>query len=132
MAVKPENQYIAKIHKLVPPEVYRMKTHNPYVAGIPDCYYSGNKDALWVEYKFIVKLPVNVPVAINLSALQKAWLESRYGEGRNVAVIVGSPEGAVILHPPQLNQEITAYDFRETMLAPQDVAGWIARQTTKR
>jgi hypothetical protein len=33
----------------------------------------------------------------NLSDLQKEWLNKRYQEGRQVAVIVGSPEGGVML-----------------------------------
>lgn len=132
MAVKPENTYINSVHKHLPDGVYHMKTNNPYVAGIPDCYYSGDAGALWVEYKFVAKLPARVPVPVDLSKLQRHWLAGRHAEGRNVAVIVGSPEGGIILRVPQLDMEITAYVFRERMVARQYIASWIAEQTTKR
>lgn len=129
MAIKPENNFIKGVHARLDPSVYRMKTNNPYIAGIPDYYYSGPGGDLWAEYKFIPKLPATVPVKIELSKLQRHWLEGRHAEGRNVAVIVGSPEGALVLLVPQLDMEITAYDFRERMVAPQYIAEWIAEQT---
>lgn len=132
MAVKPENNFIQKVHKRLPPSVYRMKTHNPYVAGVPDCYYSGTKDALWVEYKFVPRLPARVPLDINLSALQRAWLVGRHNEGRNVAVIVGSPEGAVILRVTDLPDALTTEQFRKDMLTIEEVALWLTNQTTER
>lgn len=131
MAVKPENTYIASVHKHLPRALYRMKTNNPYVAGIPDCYYSGDKDALWVEYKYVAKLPARVPVRIEVSALQKQWLEGRHAEGRNVAIIVGSPEGGVILTVGELGEELTASQFRMLMETKQEVAEWITNQTMR-
>lgn len=130
MAAKPENTFISGVHKLLPTTIYRMKTNNPYVAGIPDCYYSGKGGDLWVEYKYVPKLPVKVPVAVNLATLQRHWLEGRHAEGRNVAVVVGSPEGALILRVEHLNEEISAYDFRDRMVSKQRVAEWVAEQTT--
>jgi hypothetical protein len=53
--------------------------------GVPDCWYSGIKGDLWVEYKFQPALRVVTPA---LTELQKAWLNGRYEEGRNVAVVV--------------------------------------------
>lgn len=54
--------------------------------GIPDCWYSGPRGDLWVEYKFQPAVHLVTPA---LSELQKAWLNDRYDEGRNVAVVVG-------------------------------------------
>jgi hypothetical protein len=130
MAVKPENTYIGKIHKLLPKSIYRMKTHNPYVAGVPDCYYSGNGGDLWVEYKYVPKLPVRVPVKIELTALQWAWVEGRREEGRNVAVIVGSPEGGLVINKARVDF-VTVESFRTFMLSPAEVAEWITKRTTK-
>ena len=133
MATKPESTFIAGVHKHLPAAVYRMKTNNPYVAGIPDCYYSGIGGDLWIEYKYIAKLPARVPVKIKLSALQRRWLEGRHGEGRNVAVIVGSPEGAVILRVEDLGPDMSASHFRMLMTpTKQEVAEWITEQTMKR
>ena len=85
MAIKPENQFISGVHKHLPLDVYHMKTNNPYIAGIPDCYYSGPGGDLWIEYKFIPKLPTRVPIVVNLSALQLHWLDSRHAAGPCVA-----------------------------------------------
>lgn len=130
MAVKPENNFIAGVHKRLPAAVYRMKTNNPYVAGIPDCYYSGKRGDLWAEYKYVAKLPARVPVKIELSALQRQWLEGRDAEGRNVVIIVGHGKDGIILRVNNLDEELTAYDFRERMVAQQYIAEWIAEQTT--
>jgi hypothetical protein len=132
MAVKPENTFISGVHKHLPPSVYRMKTNNPYVAGIPDCYYSGVGGDLWVEYKFIANLPVRVPAKIELSALQRRWVEGRAAEGRNVAVIVGSPEGAMIFDGAFVPEEMTSGHFRIGMVSKLEVAEWITERTTKR
>jgi len=133
MAVKPENTFIGKIHKLVPAAVYRMKTNNPYVAGIPDCYYSGIGGDLWIEYKYIAKLPKNGVAEIALSALQRRWVEGRAAEGRNVAVIVGSPEGVMIFDGAAfVPEEMIAAHFRIGMVTIEEVAEWITEQTMKR
>lgn len=108
MSTKPESTFIASIHKLVPPAVYRVKMNNPYTAGIPDVWYSGTGGDLWVEYKWVPKLPskADVDPLKLLSALQVLWLDQRRQEGRHVAVIIGSPIGCRILtdgtwHCPQ-------------------------------
>ena len=84
--------------------MYRMKNHNPYTAGIPDCWYSGNAGDLWVEYKFMT-IPKRSSTIVDfcggkvpmISALQQKWLRDRYNEGRTVGVIIGTPEGGVWL-----------------------------------
>ena len=76
--------------------VYRMKNHNAYVGGIPDCWYSNNASDLWVEYKYI---PVSKPrkaVIPDLSELQIRWISDRFLEGRDVWVIVGCKAGGVV------------------------------------
>jgi len=96
MARKPESQFISGVHKYLVHSVYRMKNHNAYVGGIPDCWYSGNKADLWVEYKYI---PVSKPRKIvipDLSALQVRWIADRFLEGRDTWVIVGCKQGGVI------------------------------------
>lgn len=131
MAAKPENTFIRAIHKLLPASVYHMKTHNPYVAGVPDCYYSGSGGDMWVEYKFVPKLPKTGWVKVNLTALQRQWLKGRRDEGRNVAVIVGSPEGAVVLTGPKLTLDKVEVDwFRARMQNREEVALWLTKQTT--
>lgn len=80
----PETRFYRSIHKLLPPSVYRVKMSNPYVGGIPDCWYSGPAGDLWIEYKW---------GSNGLSALQKDWIDKRRAEGRNVWLISGTKDG---------------------------------------
>lgn len=112
--IGPENRFIQSIHRLLPPRVYRMKNHNPYVGGVPDCWYSGDAGDLWVEYKFVVPPKrADTLVGLNLSELQKDWLRSRHAQGRNVGVIIGHPKGGLWLpgdswEPPITSAELAA------------------------
>jgi len=98
----PENRFIQSIHRLLPARVYRMKNHNPYNAGVADCWYSGSAGDLWVEYKFL-ELPKRPTTIVDLcggpspalSVLQQEWLRNRHREGRSVGVIVGTRSGGV-------------------------------------
>lgn len=98
MSRGPENTFIASVHRHLPESVYRMKNHNEYNGGIPDCWYSGRSNDLWVEYKFVeVPKRPKTDIKVNelLSSLQMEWLAARHVEGRNLAVIVGSKNGGV-------------------------------------
>lgn len=132
MPAKPETNFIAQIHKRLPKEVYRMKNHNPYTAGVADCWYSGKKGDLWVEYKWRQAIPKNVnirPQAL-LSPLQTAWLNARHEEGRMVCVIIGCQHGGVILKDFQWNQEIAPQIFKSNLLSKDAIARWISEKTT--
>lgn len=122
----PENTFIGSVHKHLPPveDFFRMKNHNVYIGGIADVWYSGTKD-LWVEYKFIV-VPKRDDTVIDLiskppkgdsiiSSLQQKWLKDRYGEGRSVAVIVGSKEGGVLFLGNSWGKTYTAATFRSLL-----------------
>ena len=74
--------------------------YNPLRRGTPDVWYSGNKGDLWVEYKWLPKLPKLIRTRDLLSPLQLMWIEARHDEGRTVWVIVGSPEGNLIVKSP--------------------------------
>ena len=87
-----EAGFIRKVHNKLPKEIYRAKFADRFTAGLPDCWYSGSKGDLWVEYKY-TEHPTRKP---NLSMHQQRWLKARYLEGRSVAVAVGSPDGVVI------------------------------------
>lgn len=67
---------------------------NPYRSGTFDDWYSSDPRDLWVEYKFQPKLK---SVKADLSPLQYHWGSERFLEGRNMAVIVGMPQGGIIL-----------------------------------
>jgi len=91
MAAKPENTFRGKVHKHLPPSVYHMKTSNPYLGGVWDDYYESPRGILWVEYKFVEKLPrILTP---NMSPLQLNWGKRLLSNGIPCAVCVGVGRG---------------------------------------
>lgn len=126
--VKPETTFIASVHKHIPNDVYRMKNNNPYIGGIADCWYSGRKTDLWIEYKFVV-VPKKADIHINLSTLQLQWLRGRYEEGRNVAVIVGCKDGGTLLTNLSWERSIPLEKFQRDLVARKELAAVIHRYT---
>lgn len=109
----PETRFIASIHRLLSPSFHWEKMANPYRGGTADCWYSGNRTDLWIEWKF-VEVPKRDDTIVNLglSALQVDWLNSRWNEGRNIWVITGSKEGGVVFTDGRWNLPIRAKGFR--------------------
>lgn len=128
MSSKPESSFIRGIHKYLPPRLHSEKMNNPYSSGTPDVYYSGPQGDLWVEYKFLPTLAVRATNKINLSELQRMWLHGRHKEGRNVAVIVGCPDGGTVLRAP-FPREISTPDIQQGLLTRKQLAEWILTQT---
>lgn len=126
----PENTFIQSVHRHLPVGLYRMKNHNQYNGGIPDCWYSGPKGDLWVEYKFTV-LPkrMDTNIDINLSALQKDWLIKRSAEGRKLGVMIGSKAGGVWLPGLAWDNPLTSAEFCRQTQSRIDLAGVIAEFT---
>lgn len=132
MAVKPETSFIKSILKYLPQNLYHMKNSNPYMGGVADLWFSGNKKDLWIETKYLQKLPIKVPVKIDLSALQVIWLSGRHSEGRSVYVVVGAPDGCLLLRYPEWERtDITAAEFKERCMTRKELAAWILRETVK-
>jgi hypothetical protein len=130
MAAKPETNFTTRIHKRLPLSIYKMKNNNQYTGGIPDVWYSGKSGDLWVEYKYLPKTPVRAvtdPKKL-LSALQLQWLNARKEEGRNVAVIIGCPDGGVLLSNGVWNEEIPASNFTALIVSVNDLAAFIEGQ----
>jgi hypothetical protein len=125
----PENTFTASVHRHLPPDLYRMKTHNPYISGPADVWYSGSKRDLWVEYKFLA-VPKRPTTVIDLTAgkdpalsvLQQDWLNERYAEGRNVWVIVGCKAGGVLLKDKDWMQPRTVANFQSALQTRAELA----------
>lgn len=125
-ARKPESVFSDSLNKMLPVPIHREKMNNPYRGGTADFWYSGNLDDLWVEYKLLSKQPKNIYNLTTgnkppLSALQQKWLRERYNEGRNVAVVVGTPAGIKILQHLSWEKD---NDYT-TLLTKREVAAWI-------
>lgn len=127
MAVKPETTFSNSVRKHIPRDVYHMKNNNSYLSGVPDLWFSGNSADLWVEVKYLPRVPWRdsvVPTEL-LSKLQAQWLERRHREGRQVAVIIGCPDGGVVLPGITWQDEISATSFVARIQSRPALAQWI-------
>lgn len=135
MAQKPETKYIGRVHSKLDAAVYREKMNNAFRGGTPDVYYEGNKDTLFVEYKWYPTVPEIVDLSDytrkpSLTKLQQKWLERRYNNGHRAAVIAGMPEGGLILEGIDFKYRI---DLRAlNLLSSEGVAAWIYEETMKK
>jgi hypothetical protein len=93
--------------------------NNPWTSGTFDDWYSANPNDLWIEYKFQPKLG---SVKADLSPLQYLWGDERFTEGRNVAVIVGMPQGGIILHMDEWQQRIPVLEVEKRLLKRKQLA----------
>lgn len=132
MARGPETTFIASVHRHLPETLYRMKNHNEFISGPADVWYSGKKADIWVEYKFIKKLPKVINLLDRkkkycLSALQEEWLRERSKEGRAVYVVLGFTDGGVIFENRQW--EKTWQDYQLSVYDRRGLAIWICANT---
>lgn len=125
---KPESTFIKSVHKHT--TCYHEKMCNPFTSGTPDVWYSGPKGDLWVEYKYLTSLP-SLPRTVlkpALSARQALWLRREHLHGRNVAVILGSPKGAVVFRNLEWEGGISLADFQSRLQSRAQTAQWIDEQ----
>lgn len=134
MAQKPETNFSNALRDALPEGIYSMKNNNDYTSGIPDVWFSGKKGDLWVEMKFVPKLPKRVPLRPYelLSALQEKWLRERYEEGRNVAVIIGCKRKArlegILLRDLAWEKDIDPQNFDALILSKSELVSFIKEQ----
>lgn len=127
-----EHGFIKAVHRKLPPEIYRWKIHDTYTGGVPDTWYAGPAGTIFVEYKYISKLPKRPTTKImgGLSALQLAWLDRMWSYKLLVAVIIGSTKGAVIQIDQNWHKPLTVGDF-ESGLDVSEVATWLTNRVLK-
>lgn len=124
MSAKPENTFIRSVHKFLQ-STYFEKTNNPWRSGTPDVWYSGNRGDLWVEYKFIPRIPRSQNILPDLTPRQRRWLNSRLDEGRNVAVVLGTPSGGVIYRNKTWSDPMTTEQIEAALVPRDEIARWI-------
>lgn len=118
-----ESSFTASLReKLHAHGIYALKLHLSFANGVADCWYSGWKGDLWSEHKFLQTLPPSVDPTKLLTPLQQLWLKARHTEGRAVAVIVGSPEGCLLLPGVEWQRPIPRAEFRERMVDKKKLA----------
>ena len=123
-----EHSFIKSIHRFLPSELYRWKIHDTYTSGVPDSFYAGPAGILFVEYKYIKKLPVKdtTQLKTTLSPLQIQWLNRMDGFGQQTAVIVGCEDTAVTLTSGDWNSPLFKYDYVQRAVTRKDIANWIS------
>lgn len=103
--------------------------HNPYRGGTADVWYSGPDGDLWIEYKYVEKLPRSEAIRPDLTPLQKRWLNARHDEGRTVAVILGTPDGGVIYQDKDWSIPQSTEQLEARMVTLRELAKWITSKT---
>jgi len=138
MSQKPENTFRASVHRYLPETVQHDKMNNPYSSGVADDLYCGNRADLWIEYKFLPKIPVRAEVDPSklLSSLQALWINEKYkrivgSRERQIAVVVGCPDGGVVFADQSWMHAISAKAFREKLVSRRELAQWIVQLTTR-
>lgn len=129
-----EHTFVRSIHGILRrkhPTLYVWKINANYAGGVPDAYYSMKSD-LWVEYKYLKSLPQKPETIVQyrLSELQKDWLIRRDAEGRDVCVVVGSPQGNLIFPGTAWRRPITSADFISRAVDNIEVAAYIYDQVS--
>lgn len=127
-----EHGFVRSIHRQLPDSLYKWKINDNFQGGVADAYYSGKAGDLWVEYKYLPLLPKkgNTLVKLGLTGQQLLWLTARHKEGRTVAVVIGSPQGHLILTENTWTSPIGCEDFIRRAIATKDVVDYIVRTTT--
>ena len=115
-----EHSFVKAVHRKLPPEVYKWKIHDTYTGGVPDAMYAGPAGLLFVEYKYLKKLPKKptTPIRTGLSELQIIWLERMLLYNVLVVAIIGSPSGAVVL-TEDFRRTLTLSNFDATLSVSQ-------------
>ena len=127
-----EHAFIRSIHdrlKRVDRSIYVWKINDNYQGGVADAYYSGDRDC-WIEYKYLKSLPKrsDTLIKIDLSPLQQEWLRERHNQGRNVSVVIGSPDGAMILSGTSWNRSISTAEFLSSAVDKSEIVAYIREQ----
>ena len=120
-----ERHFINKVHKKLPPSIYKWKINDAYHGGVPDCFYSGNSGLCFVEYKYKKELPKRDGTSINfnLTPQQCAWLNGRKDEGVPCFVALGIGNLVLVTQDFDNVNNITKSQFmREAMNISEFVA----------
>jgi hypothetical protein len=115
-----ESEFTRAVHKHLPPDIWAWKICDEYMGGIPDAYYRSKVTgkALWIEYKYLQKLPVKDSTLIvpALSGLQKKLLQETVDCGQQAMVIVGfKSAGAIYTSPDEWLNGLPKHEFERRL-----------------
>jgi len=118
-----ETTFWQSLRKKLVPRIYALKLNISYVAGVPDVWLSGSKGDLWLELKYLQKVPPIVDPTKLLTTLQQTWLLRRYGEGRRVGVLIGSPDGHLYFPGLSWQSPVTRGTFQTNAKTTKTITG---------
>lgn len=109
-----EHNFISKLHRLLPKEVFRWKINDPYHGGVPDCFYSGPGGFCFMEYKYKDKKPVRptTPIKFNLTQQQRDWLYKQHNFGLPIYAAMGIND-KVLLTQDFYKKSFSVQEFEE-------------------
>lgn len=128
-----EHGFIRSVHRQLPDSLYKWKINDNFQGGVADTYYSGTGGDLWIEYKYLKELPKRPTTEIktSLSTQQRVWLTDRHNEGRTVALVIGSPNGILLLTTPdQWSEPLTCAEFIRRAIDKARLVSYIVETTT--
>lgn len=111
--------------------MYKWKIKDDYAGGVPDAWYCGAHGTLFVEYKYVPKLPKRESTIIkaDLSELQYLWLTQRKKQNVDCLVILGTPLGGVVFTDiDEAKKGIILSELRERVQPNKKIADFIASQ----
>lgn len=119
-----EHSFIRAINRHVTCNHY-WKINADFAPGVPDCFYEGTRQDLWVEYKYISKPPARGTTLIKLSEIlspkQHLWLDRRYQTRNDCWVIIGHPQGGVVFTDKTWSIDIPYKDFLQKNLKKREI-----------
>jgi hypothetical protein len=125
-----ESNYWSKLRNAISQRIYCWKINASYERGVPDCWFSGVLQDLWVENKRVAT--AQPPPILDLTddkkyltALQQLWLERRHAEGRHIGVIVFSNVGHIWLPGLSWKEKISRLDFMEMAVTMPELADMV-------
>lgn len=120
-----ETGFLQSLRKRLVPQVYYLKTNLRFVKGVADIWLSGYSADMWCEAKYLKTIPPVVDLVSTgaiITPHQRQWLLGRHAEGRRVAVLVGTPAGAVALHGDTWMHPIPRDEFKKLLKPIKDLA----------
>tara|TARA_S200000501_G_scaffold100421_1_gene93880 strand:- start:595 stop:990 length:396 start_codon:yes stop_codon:yes gene_type:complete len=121
-----EHSFIRSIHNKLHPDVYKWKIHDTFTGGVPDVMYCGPKQILFVEYKYLKRLPKKDTTLIrhSLTPQQNDWL-CRINKPSQAGLIIGCENQCIIL-TCDFTRNISKLNFIEQNRTRSYVAEWIS------
>ena len=120
-----EAGYLTGLRKRLAPFIYYLKINLRFGQGVPDLFLSGSKQDLWIEAKYARTVPPTLTLTDDrywLSVSQQEWLVNRHNEGRNVAVLVGSPQGDMLFPGVSFQTPLSRSGYMLNAIKTKDMA----------